>query len=208
MTADHIQSLFGGVGWLNMTIGRTAFPIFSFLLMTHLCDQKNVKKYLFRLGGFALLTQLLMLPFPEWDNNVLLTFLCAVIFLGALETMERKKEMSLMFQGYILGMLFLTLFPLILFADYNLPGFLFLVLMYVYIKKPDRISYTGVLLGGILLNFKSVPATLFTVLTLVLLMSVIRIQGGKRLIRWWGFYLYYPLHLLLIHSLKILWTGL
>ena len=45
MTLDHIDKILGFGGYLGCTIGRTAFPIFAYLLIQHFCVFHPVKKY-------------------------------------------------------------------------------------------------------------------------------------------------------------------
>ena len=79
MVADHIAQIFMPetiVGdLLRATVGRTVFPIFCVLLVEHLAVSGCFEKYIRRLTGFAVVSQIVLFPFLEWDLNVLFSLL-------------------------------------------------------------------------------------------------------------------------------------
>ena len=200
MTADHTTRIFHDTDFISNTLGRMAFPIFSFLLITNFCKYHPVKKYLLRLGLFALLTQCILFIFPIPTNNVLFTFLYAIGFLSLAEYLQGRY--SLCEQCYYLILAFLLASPLIAFSSYGFLGFFFLVALYAYIKKPSSINYLSVLISAIALNFKTPLTIAFTVITVVALLSYIQVKSSRRHTKWWFFYLYYPLHQVLLWGLK------
>ena len=201
MTADHFDRVIAHTEWLSHTIGRTAFPIFAFLVISNFCTVHPFKKYVIRLGFFGAFTDLILHYFNSDSPNVLLTFLWALIYLEAGEFVSRKTK-SPLWQCYWMSFLFFLLLPLILTADYSIFGFFFMVALYAYHKVPSRFNYGAVLLTAAAMNFVSVSAVVFSLLTIIILLSGIKIVKGIRLIKWWGFYFYYPLHLLLLYCLK------
>ena len=203
MTADHIDRNMTHTEWLSNTIGRMAFPIFAFLVISNFCIYHPFKKYIIRLGFFGILTELILNLFHSNPPNVLFTFLWAIIYIEAGEFICKKTK-SLLWQGYWMSFLFFLLLPLILTADYGLLGFLFLMTLYAYNKVPSKLNYWNVLISAAVMNFYSFWAVIFTLITITVLLSGIKIIKGFRLIKWWGFYFYYPLHLLLLYCLKAL----
>ena len=203
MTADHIDRICIKLGWLSNTLGRTAFPLFSFLLISNFVAYRPVKKYLIRLGGFALLTQLLFCLFHFESPNILFSFFYAILFIFLVEK-ESQIFKNFYVQAYFSFLILTGLLPFILKADYSLMGFFFLLALYAYLKRQSKLNYMAVLLSGIFINWDSISTVLITVATLVILMSGIQIVKGRRLMRWWFFYLYYPLHKLFFYVLKIL----
>jgi len=201
MTVDHANKIIAHTEWLSSTIGRMAFPIFAYLIISNFCTYHPFKKYVVRLGFFCIFTELILRCFTPDFPNVLSTFLWGIIYIEASEFICQKTKSSL-WQGYWMSFLFFLLLPLILSADYSLLGFFFLMALYVYHKFPSKLNYGAVLITGVGMNFFSVWAVIFTLLTLIGLLSGIKIVKGLRLIKWWGFYFYYPLHLLLIYCLK------
>ena len=206
MTLDHFTSIFGVCDFLSNTVGRMAFPIFSFLVIKNLYEYHPVKKYLIRLGIFGVLTSAVLYVFNPELNNVLFTFFWAVLFISVLEYLSVHVP-SLFWQGYVSGLLFLSLFPFIIRADYSIFGFFFLMALYTWFCFPTRLNYGAVLITGTAMNFIGILPVLFTLMTLVFLMSFCHISGGKRLVKWWVFYAYYPLHRLFLYAIKILFFG-
>lgn len=201
MTLDHIDKILGGNGCLAHTVGRMAFPIFAYLLISHFYTYHPIKKYLVRLTLFGCFTSLILMPFHPTGGNILFTFLLSVIFLSASERICDKVS-DTFWQGYILGGLFLILLPFILMSDYGLLGFLFILSLYAYIRFPDRLNTLAVFLTGILMNTGSLLSALTTAITLFILLFGIIVIPGKRRFKWWVFYTYYPGHLLVLYILK------
>ena len=201
MTADHIDRVIAHTDWISQTIGRMAFPIFAYLVIFNFYTYRPFKKYVIRLGFFGCLTTLLLNYFKPGDMNILFTFLWAILYLGISEFICQKTK-SPLWQGYWMSFLFAVMLPLILMAEYSLYGFLFMTALYVYFKTPSQLNYWAVLITAVAMNFYSVWAVIFSLLTTILLVSGIKIVKGSRLIKWWGFYFYYPLHQLLIYCIK------
>ncbi|MBQ7413714.1 MAG: hypothetical protein IJV07_05550 [Alphaproteobacteria bacterium] len=201
MTLDHIDKILGFGGYLGCTIGRTAFPIFAYLLIQHFCVFHPVKKYLVRLTISGCLTSFVLLPFQPVGGNILLTFLLAVIFLSACEFICAKVS-SIFWQAYLLIGLFLILLPFILVSDYSLLGFLFILSLYTYTRFPIRTNCAAVFLTGVLMNTNTLSAALITALTLLILLFGITVISGKRRLKWWVFYAYYPGHLFLLYLIR------
>ena len=201
MTADHVNKIMLHTDWISDTIGRMAFPIFAFLIISNYCTAHPFQKYVVRLGFFAVFTELLLHYFRPDSMNILFTFLWAIIYLEAGEFVCKKTK-SPLWQGYWMSFLFFLMLPLILMSDYTLYGFLFMMTLYAYQKNPSRLNYGTVLISAAAINFYSVPAVISTLITIIILLSGIKIVKGLRLIKWWGFYFYYPLHILLLYCLR------
>ena len=57
MTIDHVGSVFFPQYPAFRWIGRIAFPLFSYCLTVGMLYTRDIRKYLFRLGAFALTSQ-------------------------------------------------------------------------------------------------------------------------------------------------------
>ena len=199
MTMDHADRIIWRTKWVCYTLGRMAFPLFAYLIISNFCTYHKTEKYILRLGFFALLTQFILFPFNDYQN-IFLSFLYAILFLGAIEKLSEKIK-SFSIQLLISSLLLLFLSPLIAIDDDGFAGFFFLISLYAYQKKKTKINYFTVLLSSLMLNTYSLVTTFFTVGTAFLLLSFIKIKNSKRLVKWWFFYLYYPLHRLFLYFL-------
>lgn len=200
MTIDHIDFIYAKMGWLHDTLGRAAFPIFSFLLLSNYITYHPVKKYLVRLGIFAVITQILFYLFRFESKNILFSFFYALIFIAFTEKVSKAFK-SVYVQIYFVVLLLIILFLFILTADYGLAGFLFLLALYAYLREKTIINCFAVLLTGIIINSYSVLSSLVTLMVLLILLFGIQIVKKRRLMKWWFFYIYYPLHKLGLYLL-------
>ena len=57
MTIDHVGSVFFPQYPAFRWIGRIAFPLFSYCLTVGMLYTRDIRKYMFRLGAFALISQ-------------------------------------------------------------------------------------------------------------------------------------------------------
>ena len=137
MLCDHLwATVVPGNDWLT-DIGRIAFPIFAFMTAEGFFHTKNLKKYVLRMLGFALISEIpfnLMMGssfvYPV-HQNVLWTFLIAI---GLMWINEKAKGKNIALRvligvgtallGYILGILS--------FADYNGAGVLMVLVFYFF----------------------------------------------------------------------------
>ena len=121
MTVDHVGAVFFPEYPVFRWIGRMAFPLFCYCMTVGLLYTHDIRRYLARLGVFALLSQ------PFW----ILTF-NADDFLGNLLNFN----------------IFFTLFVSLLakwgFKEYNWPIFLGCVLLLAFVNF--NYSVTGVML--------------------------------------------------------------
>ena len=201
MTTDHIDRIYIKLGWLSDSLGRMAFPLFSFLLISNFVSYHPVKKYLVRLGSFALLTQLLFYFFHFESKNVLFSFFNAILFIVLTEKISKIIK-NFYIQTYFIMMLLCGFLPLILCTDYSVFGFFFLLALYAYMQNMSKINYLSVLVTSIFLNLGNPLSVFITTLTVVVLLSAIQMVKSHRRIHWRFFYLYYPLHKIVLHILK------
>lgn len=204
MLLDHIGAVLTGSTLLQL-IGRISFPIFCFLLVQGIRHTRDPKRYLMRLGTFALLSELPydLLFFGRLGlagQNVMLTLLLGALLLLFLEQYSKP------FVRVALILLF-GIFADISRCDYGYRGILLVALFYLT-DKP-LMQLLGLTLIS-LLSFGSVsifsiqiPVQLFSIFCLI----PIGLYSGKKLtcspIAQWAFYLFYPIHILAIFMLKI-----
>lgn len=192
MTADHIGAVFFPEIPLLRWIGRLAMPVLCFFIGEGLRHTRSPRRYLLRLTGFALLSEL---PFDlafyggiEWGHqNVYFTLALGLLALWAIQS--RGME------GWLLA-LTAALAAELLGCDYGMYGVLLILLL-------DRFHHarSEQLAGAALLNlafFGLQTQTLSLIaLPLLWLYNGKRGRDDRRL-----FYLYYPAHLCVLGILR------
>ena len=138
MLCDHAwATVLSRYDWLTW-IGRIAFPIFAFLIVEGFHHTKSRKKYLLRMLLFALISEIpfnLMYGdrvFYPYHQNVLWTFLIALLGLCAVEAVRKKGKKilaALTFAGvFLLGFLL----GMITMVDYYGFGVMTVLLFYLF----------------------------------------------------------------------------
>ena len=210
MVFDHVGDMFfPGVMWPRM-IGRLAMPIFSFCLAEGFAHTRDRKKYLFRMGVFALISEI---PFDLafegrigfTHQNIMLTFFLAILALILFDRIRGKKgsEAKCIPVGKtVLGVAAvcaLALAALLLRADYSVFAVIAVFLFYVFRRKHPLIrSGAGVAFLALTRTMGYYCATGFSFIPLALYNGK-RGKGLKYL-----FYAFYPGHLLLLAAIKAL----
>lgn len=192
MTADHIGAVFFPEIPLLRWIGRLAMPVLCFFIGEGLRHTRSPRRYLLRLTGFALLSEL---PFDlafyggiEWGHqNVYFTLALGLLALWAIQS--RGME------GWLLA-LTAALAAELLGCDYGMYGVLLILLL-------DRFhrARSEQLAGAALLNlaFFGLQTQTLSLIALLLLWLYNGKRGrdDRRL-----FYLYYPAHLCVLGILR------
>ena len=208
MVFDHTGDVFSpNVMWPRM-IGRLAMPIFSFFIAEGFAHTRDKKKYLGRLGLFALISEI---PFDlAFDGrlglghqNIMLTFFLAGL---ALMLFDRIRDGNgsegerIPVVKTVLGVFAvagIAALALLLRADYTVFAVIAVFLFYVLRQKhPLLRSGVGVAFLALTRTIGYYAATGFSFIPL----SLYNGQKGKGLK--WLFYIFYPGHLLLLAALK------
>jgi len=194
---------------IGRSIGRLAFPIFCFLLVEGLLHTKNVKKYLIRLGIFALLSEI---PFDlAFSNkvdyraflnqqNVFFTLFIGLIVIYGMSIIEKKYANNM-----ILSIIFdsLVIFAgcavsILLATDYQYQGILLIVVFYLF--RGNKIILTFAVL--IVTAFLGYPLEGLATIS----MLFIWFYNGERGPQFnrYIFYAFYPVHILCIYLISLL----
>jgi hypothetical protein len=187
-------------------IGRISFPIFAFILVEGFYHTRNRNQYLIRLFIFALITEVIFdLAFYQiffyWQHqNVLFTFL---IGLGALSIYEqfKVKNPPLGFVSIILCSFVAELLQ----VDYGVLGILMIYLIALLRGNIHAVAASIVFLNLLVtdLSFNSLSGMLqaFAGLSVIFIYA----YNGKRGYNMkYFFYLFYPLHLILLYFTVVL----
>lgn len=167
-------------------IGRSAFPIFCFLLVIGFMHTSNKKKYAFRLFLFALLSEI---PFDlafantilEFQyQNVMFTLLIGFLAMMALEHFESNYPVMALIVVLSLGLGYL------LRTDYSYKGVALILVLYFF--RFHKVVQT---LAGCISLLWEAPACLAFL--------PIRLYNGKKGIHVkYVFYFFYPVHILML----------
>lgn len=193
------------VWWvLRIFIGRSAFPIFSFLLVEGKIHTHNVSKYILNLFVFGLLSEIpfdlaiYRTPFYFNCQNIFFTLLIGLVCMCGFDLADNKfKNRSRVINitvkiiitalGVLLGFLFKT--------DYSGMGVLFILLLYAFRNRRKYQVIFGSI-GSILILQE---------ITAPLAFLFINRYNGKRGFRLkYFFYLAYPVHLLILYFIAML----
>jgi hypothetical protein len=222
MIADHVGAMFFPSVVILRIVGRIAFPIFAFMIAEGARYTKNKIRYLSVLALFALVIQLV---YSFYAKNARLTIFCTFTFsvtlIYSLQLIKKvvfaKKLNVLHLILAIILFVFLTIsiyqVTKIRFVDYDFFGILTPVLVSLFhfegevkgfIKKLDNhlVSLLMLSIGLILIYFHFKQFQLYALLAIPILFF----YSGKRgkLKMKYFFYLFYPLHLVLLEAIKYL----
>ena len=202
MTVDHIGAILYQDVEVLRVIGRLSFPLFAYLLILGMENTRNIRNYFLRLFSFALISQV---PFflatevePFESLNIFFTLatglLCIHLF---------KK-------GSVFAVV-PVLASLVIPFDYGVYGIAIIGSMYI-LRENTKLGVASLVLLNMMLlmpfniQFLSIAAIPLVVLhnkgTLNLTKETsqdFRIPAWRK----YFFYLYYPLHLALLYSIKI-----
>lgn len=208
MVFDHVGDMFfPGVMWLRM-IGRLAMPVFSFCIAEGFAHTRDRKKYLFRMGVFALISEI---PFdlafegkPGFAHqNIMLTFFLSILALMLFDRIRGEEDAEakrIPVGKTVLGVLAVAavaVVSLLLRADYTVFAVVAVFLFYVFRQKHPLIrSGAGVAFLALTRTMGYYCATGFSFIPLALY------NGKKGMGLKWLFYVFYPGHLLLLAAIK------
>ena len=208
MVFDHAGDMFfPDVMWPRM-IGRLAMPIFSFFIAEGFSHTRDKKKYLCRLGIFALISEI---PFDLAfegkigfsHQNIMLSFFLAVVALMLYDWIQggtKSKENHASIGKTVLGVIAvaaIAALSLLLRADYTIFAVIAVFLFYVLRQKHPLVR-TGVGVAFLALT-RTVGYYCTTGLSFIPL-AMYNGKKGKGLK--WLFYGFYPGHLLLLAAIK------
>ena len=188
MLIDHTGYIFFPQYVFLRIIGRIAFPIFAFLIVEGFMHTRNVKKYIYRMIAFALITEI---PFDfafygtvNWGHqNVLITFTLALLALYIDRQYSRKVGIAAAF-----GLALLAEF---IGSDYGMFGVIVVMMFY---WNYDRF-YNKLIFGTATLTLLVSSYQIFDVMAMI----PIGLYNGKKGIGVkYFFYVFYPGHLLIL----------
>lgn len=194
MALDHTGAvLYPSQIWLRC-LGRIAFPIFCFLIVEGFFHTHDVRRYMGRLGVFALISEI---PYDlafrgvplEYDHqNVFFTLLIGI---GMMVLLERNREWPVKAVILLLAMWLAVLIR----SDYNFRGVLLIFVFYIFHES----RWLAVTAGGLWNFLYQGVIQKYGVLS-VLPLALYNGERGRKMK--YFFYIFYPVHLLLLYGIS------
>ncbi|GHV07816.1 fimbrial assembly protein fimC [Clostridia bacterium] len=224
MLIDHVGYVFDydlppDVYWACRAVGRVAFPLFAFLLAEGFFYTRDPRKYLLRLAIFAVVSEL---PFDlmtageplDWGyQSVYVTLTLALFGLYLFDSFAAGNNKV----AALLTLVSVGIAAQIFHADYGAVGVLMVFVFYFFRGKRAQLAamFAVTVLLFMMQHYfeahmewgKPVWVTLFELGALVPILLYNRRKGyAKRWIQW-GFYAFYPAHMLILLGVSMLIFG-
>lgn len=198
MTIDHIGVFIFPEWILLRIIGRISFPLFAFTLAKSLNKSSNPKKIVIKLLLFGFIIEFFMYMLAQvFIKNIFLT-----LGLGSFACYLFKRDGTIKY--FVLIPFILVAFNLVK-IEYGIYGMLLLFGFY-FLK--DHNFYSSIYLIVITLLFIVIDSTLslqiFALLSAPLIMNCNNKRGYYSPISKYFFYIYYPLHIIIIYLLSMI----
>jgi len=220
MLSDHIWATYMSLGNWMTYIGRLAFPIFAFQIVEGFVHTSNLKKYILRLLGFAVITEI---PFnlfysSRWFNpyhqNVLFTLLLGLLAITVIDNLKKKSAKKVALS--VLWLILISVASVLGFVDYGFYGVLTIVMFYLFRDFP--FAWLAQLIGMVLINIVffegqvhpfeifgttfEIPLQGFAVFALIPIWLYNGKKGRSSKVMQYGFYAFYPVHMLALYLIK------
>ena len=190
MFADHVGALLcSREMWLRY-VGRLAFPIFCFLLVEGFFHTHDIRRYMIRLGTFAILSEI---PFDIAFagrvmeirmQNVFFTLFLGVVMIYFLEKSKGYLEKSMI-------VFFIMWLASFLHTDYGMRGILLVLIFYVF-RHYNVLKLTAGICWNFIWGTKIQVFGGFSVIPIALYNG----KEGRKMK--FFFYMFYPIHLLVL----------
>ena len=194
MALDHTGAvLYPSQIWLRC-LGRIAFPIFCFLIVQGFFHTHDVRRYMGRLGVFALISEISYdlafrgVPLEYAHQNVFFTLLIGI---GMMVLLERNREWPVKAVILLLAMWLAVLIR----SDYNFRGVLLIFVFYIFHES----RWLAVTAGGLWNFLYQGVIQKYGVLS-VLPLALYNGERGRKMK--YFFYIFYPAHLLLLYGIS------
>ncbi len=227
MLCDHIGLVLFPNASILRIIGRLAFPLFAFMIAEGCRYTRNKLRYFLTVGLFGAVCQAALYIFDKEmglnDVNVFVTFTFSIIMVYALQAFYEKlfDSVASVYSKILYGAVFIATISAVYYIslfvnfDYNFYGALLPVYASLFVfpkncgnnilKKLDN-KYVHILTFGIglfiMVMAEESKMKRFALLALVLLLMYSEKRGKLKLK--YFFYIFYPLHLVIIEGIYYL----
>ena len=231
MVCDHIRYVLPNIDTeVTRLLGRIAFPIFSFLIVEGYVHTKNLKKYMIRLGIFALLSEIPFILFTVGCNiyekielNVIFTLFFGII---ALVFFDKAKSIFLSLKQknnsennlikkvfclvvYLVSIGIIAMVAQVLDMDYGALGISIILAFYILREKNilKNVLVASVFIIELFLrckmNINSINYCIPYFAGYICSAAILTQYNGKigKYKMKYFFYLFYPIHMILLYFL-------
>ena len=213
MVLDHVGLVIFPGEDIYRIIGRIAFPIYAFLIAEGCRYTRNKTKYLGLIAAMGFVFQIFYFVFMnDLYQGILVTFSLSIAIIFSIDTLIKNNTV----RARVLAILGLVVALFIGFAcpelfgkhgfaiDYNIWGIALPVLMYFAPNKKARIVLLTIFL--LLMGYASMANNAnyiqWWALLSVPFIALYNGERGKAKMKYF-FYIFYPVHLVLIYALAI-----
>lgn len=197
MFIDHYDYIIGLPKSVEV-LGRIAFPIFAFAISEGYKHTRNLKNYILRIGIFAVLLQI-----PSWifsynyPLNIFFTLFTGLCLISVLKNKNVNDIVK------IICMIMLFFITKKINLDYGLYGLFTILIFTFYNENKLKMMINFVILNIINVVRPNIFDLDFTQIYSLLALIPIILYNGERGKNWkYFFYLFYPLHFLVIEGIK------
>lgn len=182
-------------------IGRIAFPLFAYQIGIGFSHTRDVKKYFLRLFIFGAVIQIFYsvaaayIGEEPWMFNIFFTLALGVLAISTFKKQQYVLTLCVLIIPFLLGLVGITI-------DYGTYGVLLILGMYITRNNILYLAIYTILLTTITCLIWDYPIRVQTQMNCLLALPFIaKPFSVKTNIPWWFFYLFYPLHLVLLYAI-------
>ena len=193
MTMDHYSKIADGPEWFSL-VGRVSFPLFAFLIGEGFRYTKDRKKYFYRIFLYALVLQIPdLLSIEKYDGNIFFTLSFGILSLLILNNTKLNKFIK------IILVIIIVVSAEMLTLDYGSYGVMIIIIFYLFRENNIMTAFSFTAVNILWISFFQMSATqLYSIFVLPLIFLYNGKEGKKMKL---FFYLYYPLHLIVLYLL-------
>ncbi len=208
MTVDHVGLFLFPSCTLLRVIGRVAFPVFAYMIAEGFVHTRSRQRYFLTMSVAALLCQIVYYAaMGSLKQCIFVTFALSLLLCMAVDRLVRHlsfANVALCAVAFAAVFAVCELVPLVLdgfSVEYGFVGALLPVLVFIAPSKPQKLTLLGVGVACLALTTPTWPVQWFALLSLVPL-AFYNGTRGKYPMKYL-FYVYYPLHLVVIYGLSL-----
>lgn len=199
MLIDHTGMILFPQYIIFRQVGRIAFPVFCFLIVQGVLHTSDIKKYKIRLLIFAVISEI---PFDLAAHgkiadiehqNVFFTLFIGLCLIDGIQRLEGQYDLFLKIFYIVAALVWAEL----LNTDYGAYGVLMILIFYLF-RQQTVISAVSIAAVNIAMPGQIQTYGIFALFPIYLY------NGKKGMALKYFFYLFYPLHLLVLYFIRVI----